>query len=294
MAVIFPKLLTNTGYNRPPLALRVRHARLSSRTGRSLLVPTLSWAGLGLGGVALAGSFLALSGPAPRAPLTVVAFARSATETDAVDPQALHLKRVEWVKAQVIAWRQAHPTYHPKFRADASHRTQWANAIRPGATDQECLTQAIYYEARGEPAAGQAAVAQVVLNRSRDPHYPKTVCGVVFQGASRPGCQFSFACEGDVQASRRRNEQAWARAEGSAVAALSGAANVDASVTSATHYHTDAVKPRWDANLARLAQIGRHIFFGASDKSTRDPPAVRPPVSGPSSWTELIWGHRSA
>ena len=59
----------------------------------------------------------------------------------------------------------------------------------------QCLTTAIYYEAASEPDAGQRAVAQVVLNRVRHPVFPASVCGVVFQGSERRGCQFSFACE---------------------------------------------------------------------------------------------------
>src|SRR4051812_14116005 len=61
----------------------------------------------------------------------------------------------------------------------------------------ECLTQAIYYEARSESDAGQRAVAQVVLNRVRHPAYPDSVCGVVYQGSARAtGCQFTFTCDG--------------------------------------------------------------------------------------------------
>src|SRR5438105_10605263 len=61
------------------------------------------------------------------------------------------------------------------------------------AQSLECLTQAIYYEARNQSADGQRAVAQVVLNRARHPDYPSSVCGVVFQGSQRTtGCQFSF------------------------------------------------------------------------------------------------------
>jgi spore germination cell wall hydrolase CwlJ-like protein len=69
-----------------------------------------------------------------------------------------------------------------------------------GALDQsrdlECLTQAVYYESRGESRNGQQAVAQVILNRVRHPSFPKSICGVVFQGAKDGGCQFSFACDG--------------------------------------------------------------------------------------------------
>jgi hypothetical protein len=81
-----------------------------------------------------------------------------------------------------------------------------------GARDLDCLTQAVYYEARGETPSGQAAVAQVVLNRVRHPAFPKTICGVVFQRADhRGGCQFSFACDGSMRLPLDR--AAWQRAE---------------------------------------------------------------------------------
>jgi spore germination cell wall hydrolase CwlJ-like protein len=122
----------------------------------------------------------------------------------------------------------------------------------------ECLTQAVYFEARGEGQAGQAAVAQVVLNRVRNPAYPKTVCGVVFQGAARgEGCQFSFACDGSMR--RGRELAAWTRAQQIASRALSG--GVMAAVGNATHFHTLSVAPAWGPNLLRVAQVGLHVFY---------------------------------
>jgi spore germination cell wall hydrolase CwlJ-like protein len=122
----------------------------------------------------------------------------------------------------------------------------------------DCLTQAVYFEARGETAAGQAAVAQVVLNRVRSPAFPKTVCGVVFQGAAhRQGCQFSFACDGSMR--RGREMAAWDRAQHVAARALSG--TVMASVGNATHFHTTNVQPGWGPNLLRVAQVGLHVFY---------------------------------
>lgn len=122
----------------------------------------------------------------------------------------------------------------------------------------ECLTQAVYFEARGEGPAGQAAVAQVVMNRVRHSAFPKTVCGVVYQGASRrTGCQFSFACDGSMN--RRRETAAWERARKVAARALSGAAV--ASVGDATHFHTINVAPNWGPRLIRTAQVGLHVFY---------------------------------
>jgi spore germination cell wall hydrolase CwlJ-like protein len=125
--------------------------------------------------------------------------------------------------------------------------------------DLECLTEAVYYEARGEGAAGQAAVAQVVLNRVRHPAFPKSICGVVFQG-----CQFSFACNGAMRANRESG--AWNRAQRIATQALSGA--VMANVGNATHFHTVNVAPNW-SNLLRVGQVGLHVFYRFGGRSGR-------------------------
>ncbi len=125
----------------------------------------------------------------------------------------------------------------------------------------ECLTAAVYYEARSESENGQRAVAQVVLNRARHPAYPSSVCGVVYQGAERStGCQFSFTCDGST--SGRREPAAWARARRIAGEALGG--YVHASVGSATHYHTHAVSPVWARQLSKLTALGQHVFYRSS------------------------------
>lgn len=121
-----------------------------------------------------------------------------------------------------------------------------------------CLTQAVYYEAALEPTTGQEAVAQVVLNRVRDVNYPKTVCGVVYQGAERnTGCQFSFTCDGSL--ARAPVGWAWDRARSVAERALSG--HVAANVGTATHYHADYVYPWWAPTLSKITQVGAHVFY---------------------------------
>jgi spore germination cell wall hydrolase CwlJ-like protein len=123
---------------------------------------------------------------------------------------------------------------------------------------QRCLTQAIYYEAALEPTEGQEAVAQVILNRVRDPNYANTVCGVVFEGAERTtGCQFSFTCDGSLSQGPVR--WAWDRARVVADRALAG--HVATRVGTATHYHADYVHPWWAPTLSKLTQIGAHIFY---------------------------------
>lgn len=127
---------------------------------------------------------------------------------------------------------------------------------RARATD--CLASALYYEAANEAVEGQRAVAQVVLNRVRHPAFPSTVCGVVYQGATRAtGCQFSFSCDGAM--ARRPASETWARLKGLAAEALAGA--VYARVGLATHYHTDWVLPYWSSKLDKITAERTHLFF---------------------------------
>jgi len=122
----------------------------------------------------------------------------------------------------------------------------------------ECMTAAVYYEARSQNDDGQRAVAQVVLNRVRDRAFPDSVCGVVYQGSTRrTGCQFSFTCDGSM--AFRRDPASWAHARDIAVAALSG--QVYAPVGSATFYHANYVLPWWASSMDRIAAVGAHIFY---------------------------------
>jgi spore germination cell wall hydrolase CwlJ-like protein len=157
------------------------------------------------------------------------------------------------------------------------------------ATDYErallCLTQAVYYEAGFEPVEGRRAVAQVVLNRMRHPAFPKSVCGVVYQGSSSPVCQFTFVCDGSLY--RAPAAGAWRQARTIAQAALAG--HVERSVGEATHYHADYVAPRWAPMLTKITKLGAHIFYrwpgawgtraafnGRYIGEPRDPHSMRP------------------
>lgn len=132
-------------------------------------------------------------------------------------------------------------------------------ADRARATD--CLAAAGYYEA-GNDTRGQRAVMQVVLNRMRNPAYPQSVCGVVFQGSERStGCQFTFTCDG-AMTRHRPSAGAWEVARRNAIEALNGF--TDATVGHATHYHTDWVHPYWSRTLDKIAAVDTHLFFQAS------------------------------
>ncbi len=122
----------------------------------------------------------------------------------------------------------------------------------------QCLANAVYYEAALEPVQGQRAVAQVVVNRVRDPDFPHSICGVVYQGWERPtGCQFSFTCDGSL--SRAPVPALIAQARMVAQQALNG--YVMADVGMATHYHAASIDPWWRPTVVRVAQVGAHIFY---------------------------------
>jgi spore germination cell wall hydrolase CwlJ-like protein len=152
-----------------------------------------------------------------------------------------------------------------KLKRSASNKTKDKDTQKAIAqrrvqlAEENCLARAVYFEARSESELGQVAVAKVILNRVKDPEYPKTICGVVYQGSGRRNsCQFSFACDGlpdDV-----KSATAWANAKRVAKMTIAGDAKV-AALTTATNYHADYVKPKWAKSMKRLVKIGRHIFY---------------------------------
>jgi len=134
------------------------------------------------------------------------------------------------------------------FRGTSAARSQALN----------CLASAVYYEAGNQDENGERAVAQVVLNRVRHPAFPNTVCGVVYQGSTRPtGCQFTFTCDGSL--ARQPDAEGWRRAYKIAEDALGGL--VYGPVGWATHYHADYVMPTWASSMAKNAIVGAHLFY---------------------------------
>ena len=124
---------------------------------------------------------------------------------------------------------------------------------------EKCLAQAIYFEARNEPARGQQAVAQVVLNRVFSPYYPKDVCSVVYQNAHRHlSCQFTFACDGKPESVNERG--AWARANRIAKQTLDAKVWLP-EVNKATHYHAAYVRPNWIRDMKVMVRYGLHTFY---------------------------------
>jgi len=127
------------------------------------------------------------------------------------------------------------------------------------AKAEQCLAEAVYFEARGEPVKGQYAVAQVVMNRVRSGYYPSDVCGVVYQNKHRRNaCQFSFAC--DRIPDRVSNLHSWRIAVQIARDVAENGAWLP-EVGDATHYHATYVRPNWIRDMVKEDKIGRHIFY---------------------------------
>ncbi|MFU0507685.1 cell wall hydrolase [Pseudaminobacter sp. NGMCC 1.201702] len=127
------------------------------------------------------------------------------------------------------------------------------------SAEQKCLANAVYFEARGESLKGQAAVAQVVLNRVRNPAYPSTICGVVYQNDNwKNRCQFSFACDG--RKDRITSPAHYKVAQEIAMAVTAGKIFIP-EVASSTHYYADYVSPRWARTMEKMKKIGLHIFY---------------------------------
>jgi spore germination cell wall hydrolase CwlJ-like protein len=249
---------------------------------------------LAAAGFVAAAVFAALhAGPRPPAGTSAPANAGAAPPRDLVrltvrmDPAMLALaarhapaRRAPDLWNRPVGWADLDLSKAPDlgFAVASEQTAQEINALRPasplpirpmrpfvlpvsspdGARALQCLSQAVYYEAAREPLKGQEAVAQVVLNRLRHPAYPKSVCGVVYQGAARAtGCQFTFTCDGALKYAPQA--ALWAQAQAVARRALSGFVLKD--VGSATHYHANYVAPYWAPTLVKLGQLGAHIFY---------------------------------
>ncbi|WP_137390036.1 cell wall hydrolase [Rhodoligotrophos defluvii] len=146
-----------------------------------------------------------------------------------------------------------------RYRDAQVEKRKILNARKERAAEESCLAVAIYFEARSESELGQKAIAKVIMNRVKNPAFPKTICGVVYQNANKgSNCQFSFACDGNPD--QPKPGLAWETAKRVAADAMAGDFWIN-EIKGATHYHADYVNPRWSGMLKRLGKIGRHIFY---------------------------------
>jgi hypothetical protein len=187
------------------------------------------------------------------------AVALSSTTPAPVDAVPVEIAAAPVSEAGLAALRARGPmSVVPKSDPD---RPSYASLLTPEnvAREQRCLAEAIYFEARSEPEEGQAAVAQVVLNRAKSGLYPTSICGVVYQNRHRHlACQFTFACEG--KSLRITEQESWRTAVRVAHEVTYGKTYLS-DVGSSTHYHANYVRPYWAKRLKKMDVIGRHIFY---------------------------------
>ncbi|HEX2760741.1 MAG TPA: cell wall hydrolase [Rhizomicrobium sp.] len=133
------------------------------------------------------------------------------------------------------------------------------SALSRLVAEHRCLAEVMYYEARGEGASGQKAIAEVVFHRMNNGNYGHSICAVVYEGATHPGCQFSFACNGEKRVAKDRD--AWRNAEFLAARILTGEVRLANATGGATNFHAISVEPEWAPTLRRTTQIGNHVFY---------------------------------
>ena len=140
-------------------------------------------------------------------------------------------------------------------------RSATAEAMQRMTQEHRCLSEVLYFEARGESEEGQAGVAEVIFHRLASGRHGSTICAVVYEGANQTFCQFTFACDGSLD--RAKVSDAWRAAQVLAARIMTGQVQAPPSLDGATHYHTTAVRPTWAPQMQRLAQIGNHVFYRA-------------------------------
>jgi spore germination cell wall hydrolase CwlJ-like protein len=137
------------------------------------------------------------------------------------------------------------------------------------AADVGCLAEVMYYEARGEGVAGEKAVAEVVLQRTKDRNFPHTICGVVHDGVQdgRRDCQFSFACNGSVD--RPKEPGTWRHVQVLAEKIVSGTVKLANQTGHAIAFHNAGITPAWADTMQKTAQIGNHVFYRWAPRPAR-------------------------
>ncbi len=159
------------------------------------------------------------------------------------------------------------PTAIPGKTKVPSEAQLAASPVASGGKNWSCLTEALYFEARGEKLEGVIGVAEVILNRTDGSRYPDTICAVVNQGTGeRHRCQFSYTCDGRPETIGE--QKAYERVGRVARMMMDGAPRI--LTDGATHYHTKSVSPRWSRVFERTATIGYHHLYREEDRIARN------------------------
>ena len=199
---------------------------------------------------------------------------KTETADNAASASEVPAKRAKLIRASIL------PEIPAPLLTPAPGVSLKTPRVDANARDVECLQRAVYFESRGDTDVGQAAVAQVIINRARHPAFPKTVCAVINQGVERGSCQFSFVCKPTKVVDQRE----WRRAREVAERALDG--HTVEGVGTSTFFHAARVNPGW--KLTRVGQFGAHVFYrypgarGAPAAFSRSPkPSLLDQIAAP-------------
>jgi spore germination cell wall hydrolase CwlJ-like protein len=202
------------------------------------------------------------------AALTVVLAAASAAVGAAAayrpHPEQLHTTAVVAQRPNVVTTSVSVTPTAPVLQGRSAPEQLVMNKL---LAEHRCLSEALYYEARGEGQTGQKAIAEVIFHRMRTGNYGHSICAVVYEGANQPSCQFSFTCNGELAQPKQRS--AWMQAQSLAARILTGEERLNDATGGATNFHATSVDPDWAMDLTRTVQIGNHVFY-------RNPPRSRP------------------
>ncbi len=243
-------------------------------TAAAFLAPVFTGSGL----ASEAPAFVTTALEAERSALSDVSNRRGAVDTEAVagrvTPRAetATLEHLAASDAQALRSLRRGLSYRSEpTRSGPSRALSWDALLDVSAQGDEawrCLTEALYFEARGETLAGMVAVGEVVLNRVDSRAYPNTICGVVHQGTGGQlhRCQFSYKCDGRPE--NITESHAWNRVARVARVMIDGLPR--RLTLGATHYHADHVRPGWSRRLERTVEIGEHIFYRSPEKLARN------------------------
>jgi len=162
-------------------------------------------------------------------------------------------------------------TYHPAAEKVATLTKPAVQVVEEAPTpvtdvvmaqllaEHKCLSEVLYYEARGEGLSGQKAIAEVVFHRMNHGNFGHSICAVVYEGRDKPGCQFSFTCNGEGRRPKQRS--AWRASEKLAASILTGQIPLKNATGGALNFHAISVQPEWADTLEKTTQIGNHVFY---------------------------------
>ncbi len=183
-----------------------------------------------------------------------------ATASAAVGSSLTTRPHTEQVRVITVAKPVVKVVQAPAIPAPITMRGAATNVVLARLLQEhKCLSEVMYYEARGEGEEGQKAVAEVIFHRMNTGNYGHSICAVVYEGVATGTCQFSFACDGSRDASHE--PEPWSEAQALAARIMAGEEKLNDVTGGAVNFHASSVEPGWGGSYVKTVQIGNHIFY---------------------------------